>query len=35
MIADQVIHFDLWWNLAVEGQATNTVEVIKLIVKGN
>lgn len=41
--ADVVIHFDPWWNPAVEDQATdrahrigqkNTVEVIKLITKG-
>lgn len=41
--ADTVIHFDPWWNPAVEDQATdrahrigqkNTVEVIKLITKG-
>lgn len=41
--ADTVIHFDLWWNPAVEEQATdrayrigqeNTVQVIKLITKG-
>lgn len=41
--ADIVIHFDQWWNPAVEEQATdrahrigqkNTVEVIKLITKG-
>lgn len=41
--ADLVIHFDPWWNPAVEDQATdrahrigqkNTVEVIKLIAKG-
>lgn len=42
--ADVVIHFDPWWNPAVEDQATdrahrigqkNTVEVIKLIAKGS
>ncbi|WP_291579064.1 SNF2 helicase associated domain-containing protein [Clostridium sp. UBA6640] len=42
--ADLVIHFDPWWNPAVEDQATdrahrigqkNTVEVIKLIAKGS
>lgn len=41
--ADVVVHFDPWWNPAVEEQATdrahrigqdNTVEVIKLITKG-
>jgi SNF2 family DNA or RNA helicase len=41
--ADIVIHFDPWWNPAVEEQATdrahrigqkNVVEVIKLITKG-
>ena len=41
--ADVVIHFDPWWNPAVEEQATDrahrigqkkTVEVIKLIAKG-
>ena len=41
--ADVVIHFDPWWNPAVEDQATdrahrigqkNVVEVIKLICKG-
>ncbi len=41
--ADMVIHFDPWWNPAVESQATdrahrigqkNVVEVIKLITKG-
>ncbi|VDG74093.1 non-specific serine/threonine protein kinase [Clostridium carnis] len=41
--ADIVIHFDPWWNPAVEDQATdrahrigqkNVVEVIKLIAKG-
>lgn len=41
--ADMVIHFDPWWNPAVENQAVdrahrigqkNTVEVIKLIAKG-
>jgi len=41
--ADTVIHFDPWWNPAVEEQATdrahrigqeNTVQVIKLITKG-
>ncbi len=41
--ADMVIHFDPWWNPAVEEQAEdrahrigqkNTVEVIKLIAKG-
>jgi len=41
--ADIVIHFDPWWNPAVEDQATDrahrlgqtqTVEVIKLITKG-
>ena len=41
--ADLVIHFDPWWNPAVEDQATdrahrigqkNTVEVIKLVAKG-
>ena len=41
--ADTVIHFDPWWNPAVEDQATdrahrigqkNTVQVIKLITKG-
>ena len=41
--ADIVIHFDPWWNPAVENQATdrahrmgqkNVVEVIKLIAKG-
>ncbi|MEW8955435.1 SNF2 helicase associated domain-containing protein [Clostridium sp.] len=41
--ADIVIHFDPWWNPAIESQATdrahrigqkNTVEVIKLITKG-
>lgn len=41
--ADMVIHFDPWWNPAVEEQAVdrahrigqkNTVEVIKLIAKG-
>lgn len=41
--ADIVIHFDPWWNPAVEDQATdrahrigqeNTVEVIKLIAQG-
>ncbi len=41
--ADTVIHFDPWWNPAVENQATdrahrigqqNVVEVIKLITKG-
>lgn len=41
--ADMVIHFDPWWNPAVEEQATdrayrigqeNTVQVIKLITKG-
>ncbi len=41
--ADMVIHFDPWWNPAVEDQAVdrahrigqkNTVEVIKLIAKG-
>lgn len=41
--ADTVIHFDPWWNPAVEEQATdrahrigqeNTVEVIKLIARG-
>lgn len=41
--ADVVIHFDPWWNPAVEDQATdrahrigqkNTVEVIKLITRG-
>ena len=41
--ADMVIHFDPWWNPAVEDQATdrahrigqeNTVQVIKLITKG-
>jgi SNF2 family DNA or RNA helicase len=41
--ADVVIHFDPWWNPAVEEQATdrahrigqkNVVEVIKLIAKG-
>lgn len=41
--ADVVIHFDPWWNPAVEDQATdrahrigqeNTVEVIKLVSKG-
>ncbi len=41
--ADLVIHFDPWWNPAVEDQAvdrahrigqTKTVEVIKLITKG-
>lgn len=41
--ADSVIHFDPWWNPAVEDQATdrahrigqkNVVEVIKLITKG-
>lgn len=41
--ADTVIHFDPWWNPAVEDQASdrahrigqkNTVEVIKLIAKG-
>ncbi len=40
--ADMVIHFDPWWNLAVENQASdrahrigqkNVVEVIKLISK--
>ncbi|WP_426348112.1 SNF2 helicase associated domain-containing protein [Alloiococcus sp. CFN-8] len=42
--ADIVVHFDPWWNPAVEEQATdrahrigqnNTVEVIKLITKGS
>lgn len=42
--ADVVIHFDPWWNPAVENQATdrahrfgqkNVVEVIKLITKGS
>lgn len=42
--ADMVIHFDPWWNPAVEEQATdrayrigqeNTVQVIKLISKGS
>lgn len=42
--ADTVIHFDPWWNPAVEEQATdrahrigqkNTVEVIKLITRGS
>lgn len=41
--ADMVIHYDPWWNPAVEDQATdrahrigqeNTVQVIKLITKG-
>ena len=41
--ADMVVHFDPWWNPAVEDQATdrayrigqkNTVQVIKLITKG-
>jgi SNF2 family DNA or RNA helicase len=41
--ADMVIHFDPWWNPAVEAQATDrahrigqmkTVEVIKLIARG-
>lgn len=41
--ADTVIHFDPWWNPAVEDQATdrayrigqkNNVQVIKLITKG-
>lgn len=41
--ADMVVHFDPWWNPAVEEQATdrayrlgqeNTVQVIKLITKG-
>ena len=41
--ADMVIHFDPWWNPAIEDQATdrahrfgqkNNVEVIKLIAKG-
>ncbi len=41
--ADMVIHFDPWWNPAVEEQATDrahrigqkkTVEVIKLIARG-
>ena len=41
--ADIVIHFDPWWNPAVENQATdrahrigqkNVVEVIKIIAKG-
>ena len=41
--ADVVIHFDPWWNPAIEDQATdrahrigqnNIVEVIKLIAKG-
>jgi SNF2 family DNA or RNA helicase len=41
--ADVVIHFDPWWNPAVEEQATdrahrigqkNVVEVIKIIAKG-
>jgi SNF2 family DNA or RNA helicase len=41
--ADVVIHFDPWWNPAVEDQATdrahrigqeNVVEVIKIIAKG-
>jgi SNF2 family DNA or RNA helicase len=41
--ADMVIHFDPWWNPAVEEQATdrayrigqkNTVQVIKLVTKG-
>jgi SNF2 family DNA or RNA helicase len=41
--ADTVIHFDPWWNPAVEDQATdrahrigqkNSVQVIKLITKG-
>ncbi len=41
--ADIVIHFDPWWNPAVENQASdrahrygqeNVVEVIKLIAKG-
>lgn len=41
--ADMVIHFDPWWNPAVEDQATdrayrigqkNTVQVLKLITKG-
>ncbi len=41
--ADMVIHFDPWWNPAVEDQATdrahrigqeNTVQVIKLVTKG-
>lgn len=42
-VADMVIHFDPWWNPAVEDQAVdrahrigqkNTVEVIKLIARG-
>ncbi|MDU6249702.1 MAG: C-terminal helicase domain-containing protein, partial [Paeniclostridium sordellii] len=42
--ADVVIHFDPWWNPAIENQATdrahrygqkNVVEVIKLIAKGS
>ena len=42
--ADVVIHFDPWWNPAIEDQATdrahrfgqkNVVEVIKLIAKGS
>lgn len=42
--ADMVIHFDPWWNPAIEDQATdrahrfgqkNMVEVIKLIAKGS
>ncbi|MCG4775161.1 SWF/SNF helicase family protein, partial [Lawsonibacter sp. DFI.5.51] len=42
--ADVVIHFDPWWNPAIESQATdrahrygqkNVVEVIKLISKGS
>ncbi len=42
--ADMVIHYDPWWNPAVEDQATdrahrigqeNTVQVIKLITKGS
>ena len=42
--ADIVIHFDPWWNPAIEDQATdrahrfgqkNVVEVIKLIAKGS
>src|SRR5690606_15093111 len=41
--ADMVIHFDPWWNPAVEDQATDrahrigqekTVQVIKLVTKG-
>jgi len=41
--ADVVIHLDLWWNPAVENQATDrahrigqkkTVEVVKLVCKG-